>query len=167
MSKLRFNLNVFLPPDYLWRFALAVSIALIANVGCGHKQNNWHELPKVEFGIPPYARYLQGTKICLDPGHGGQGHLSEYKRGPTGLREAEVNLRVALYLRDFLSQAGAIVVMTRTDDSYVSITERSEIANLHEVDFFISIHHNSIDVPTTNYASTWYHRDADDSPHQP
>ena len=71
-------------------------------------RTNWHKLPKADYGIPPYARYLQGIRICLDPGHGGQGHLPEYKRGPTGLREAEVNLRVAFYLRDFLSQAGAI-----------------------------------------------------------
>ena len=164
MSKLHFNFNVFSPPGHLQCFVLAASIALIVSAGCGHKQNDWHKLPKAEFGIPPYARYLQGIKICLDPGHGGQGHLPEYKRGPTGLREAEVNLRVALYLRDFLSQAGAIVVITRTDDSYVSIPDRAEIANRNEVDFFISIHHNSIDVPRTNYTSTWYHRDADDSP---
>lgn len=163
-GKPRFNLNVFPPPDCLPRFLLVASIALIVSTGCGHKQNNWHILPKAELGIPPYARYLQGIKICLDPGHGGQGHLPKYKRGPTGLREAEVNLRVALYLRDFLSQAGASVVMTRADDSFVSIPERSEIANQHEVDFFISIHHNSSESPRTNYASTWYHRDADDSP---
>ncbi len=164
MSKLRFKLNDFLPPDYLWCFALAVSIALIVDAGCGKKQNNWHKLPKVEYGIPPYAQYLQGIKICLDSGHGGQGHLPEYKRGPTGLLEAEVNLRVALYLRYLLSQEGAIVVMTRTDDSYVRITERSEIANLNDVDFFISIHQNFVDAPSTNYTSTWYHRVADDSP---
>ena len=164
MSKLRFNFNDMLPPNYLRCFALVVSIAFIVSAGCGHNQNNWHKLPKADYGIPPYARHLQGIRICLDPGHGGQGHLPEYKRGPTGLREAEVNLRVAFYLQDFLSQAGATVVMTRTDDSYVSITERSEIANLNEVDLFISIHHNSVDVPGTNYTSTWYHRDADDSP---
>ena len=164
MSRLHFNLTDFLRPDYLWRFALAVSITLIASAGCGQKRDNWHKLPKAEYGIPPYARYLRGIKICLDPGHGGQGHLPKYKRGPTGLREAEVNLRVAFYLRDFLSQAGAIVVMTRTDDSFVSIPDRADIANRNEVDFFISIHHNSINVPKTNYTSTWYHRDADDSP---
>ncbi len=164
MSKLRFNFNDFLPPDYLWCFALVVSIAFIVSAGCGQKRNNWHKLPKAKYGIPPYARYLQGIKICLDPGHGGQGHLPGYKRGPTGLREAEANLRVAHYLQDFLTQAGAIVVMTRTDDSYVSIPARAEIANRNKVDFFISIHHNSIDVPKTNYTSTWYHRDADDSP---
>ena len=74
-----------------------------------------------------------------------------------------MNLRVALYLREFLTEAGAIVFMTRTDDSFVSIPDRSEIANKNAVDFFISIHHNSFSDPETNYTSTWYHQDADDS----
>ena len=71
----------------------------------------------VEMEIPPYARHLKGIKICLDAGHGGQGHIPDYKRGPTGLREAEINLKVALYLRDLLELAEATVVMTRVDDS--------------------------------------------------
>ena len=118
---------------------------------------------QADFAIPPYARYLEGIKICLDPGHGGQAHLPNYKRGPTGLREAEVNLRVALYLREFLTEVGAIVFMTRTDDSFVSISDRSKLANKNVVDFFISLHHNFFSNPETNYTSTWYHQDADDS----
>ena len=125
--------------------------------------DEWHKLPQANFAIPPYARYLEGIKICLDPGHGGLAHLPNYKRGPTGLREAEVNLRVALYLRDFLTKVGAIVFMTRTDDSFVSLPNRSEIANKNAVDFFVSLHHNSFSNPETNYTSTWYHQDADDS----
>ncbi len=150
----------------LLSFICIVSIVL---TGCGEKHevldelNEWHKLPHANFSIPPYARYLEGIKICLDPGHGGQAHLPNYKRGPTGLREAEVNLRVALYLREFLRQAGAIVFMTRTDDSFVSIPDRSELANQNAVDFFISLHHNSFSDPETNYTSTWYHQDADDS----
>ena len=152
-----------------------ICIASIVVIGCGEKHerretsngfqelNEWHKLPEANFAIPPYARYLEGIKICLDPGHGGQAYLPNYKRGPTGLREAVVNLRVALYLREFLTEAGAIVFMTRTDDSFVSIPDRSEIANKNAVDFFISIHHNSFSDPETNYTSTWYHQDADDS----
>ena len=152
-----------------------ICIASIVVIGCGEKQqqrdtsneleelNEWRTLPQANFAIPPYARYLEGIKICLDPGHGGQAYLPNYKRGPTGLREAEANLRVALYLRDFLTDAGAIVFMTRTDDSFVSIPDRSEIANKNAVDFLISIHHNSFSDPETNYTSTWYHQDADDS----
>ena len=152
-----------------------ICIASIVLTGCGEKhekpevrseleeRNEWHKLPEANFAIPPYARYLEGIKICLDPGHGGQAHLLNYKRGPTGLREAEVNLRVALHLREFLKEAGAIVFMTRTDDSFVSIPDRSELANKNVVDFFISLHHNWFSDPKTNYTSTWYHQDADDS----
>ena len=152
-----------------------ICIALIVLTGCGEKHekpeainepkelNEWRKLPQANFGIPPYARYLEGIKICLDPGHGGQAHLLNYKRGPTGLREAAVNLRVALYLREFLKEAGAIVFMTRTDDSFISLPDRSEIANKNAVDFFISLHHNWFSDPETNYTSTWYHQDADES----
>ena len=158
-----------------------ICLALIVLTGCGEKHekpkvlneperpnqleelNEWRKLPQANFAIPPYARYLEGIKICLDPGHGGQAHLLNYKRGPTGLREAEVNLHVALYLREFLKEAGAIVFMTRTDDSFVSITDRSKLANKNAVDFFISLHHNFFSNPETNYTSTWYHQDADDS----
>ena len=118
----------------------------------------------VEVEIPPYARHLKGIKICLDPGHGGQAHIPDYKRGPTGLREAEINLKVAFYLREMLEQTEAAVIMTRVDDSYVSLAKRSQIANENNVDFFISLHHNGIDnKPETNYTSTWYHGDADES----
>ncbi|RKU08201.1 hypothetical protein C6501_16760 [Candidatus Poribacteria bacterium] len=122
------------------------------------------EQESAEVEIPPYARHLKGFKICLDPGHGGQGHIPNYKRGPTGLREAEINLKVAFYLREMLEQVEATVIMTRVDDSYVSLPERSQIANENQADFFISLHHNGIDdKPEINYTSTWYHGDADDS----
>lgn len=118
----------------------------------------------IEMELPPHARHLKGYKICLDPGHGGQGHIPDYKRGPTGLREAEINLKVAFYLKKILEQAEATVIMTRVDDSYISLSERSQIANKNQVDFFISLHHNGIDdKPEINYTSTWYHGDADDS----
>ena len=146
-----------------------ICIVLIVLTGCGEKRekqekpDEWHKLSEADFAIPPYARYLEGIKICLDPGHGGLAHMPNYKRGPTGLREAEVNLRVALYLREFLTEVGAIVFMTRTDDSFVSIPDRSKLANKNVVDFFISLHHNFFSNPETNYTSTWYHQDADDS----
>lgn len=114
--------------------------------------------------IPPYARHLKGIKICLDPGHGGQAHIPDYKRGPTGLREAEINLKVAFYLKRMLERVEATVIMTRVDDSYVSLIERSQIANENQTDFFISLHHNELENnPKINFTSTWYHGDADDS----
>ncbi|MFH0979936.1 MAG: N-acetylmuramoyl-L-alanine amidase [Planctomycetota bacterium] len=118
-----------------------------------------------EYPVPPYAQYLQGVTICLDPGHGGDAHLRGYKRGPTGVREAEVNLRVAQYLRDFLVHCGAEVRLTREADVDISLEERARTANEWGADLFVSCHHNAVENnPQANYTSVWYHRDVDYRP---
>ena len=142
---------------------LKILLMLLLFVGCSQRQGPVEQQIPFHAEFPPYTRHLKGFKICLDPGHGGQAHVPDYKRGPTGVREAEVNLRVAFHLRELLQQVGATVIMTRVDDSYVSLPMRSQIANEHGADFFISLHHNGIDNPKVNYTSTWYHGDADDS----
>ena len=140
-----------------------ISVVFLFFVGCARRQEITEQQLPSYIEIPPHARHLKGFKICLDPGHGGQAHVPDYKRGPTGLREAEINLQVALYLREILQKVGVTVIMTRVDDSYVSLPMRSQIANENGADFFISLHHNGIDNPKVNYTSTWYHGDADDS----
>ena len=142
--------------------AITTSLFLLFT-SCSRRQKISEQQMPSRVEIPAYARHLKDFKICLDPGHGGQGHISDYKRGPTGVREADVNLQVALHLRDMLQKVGATVVMTRIDDSYVNLATRSQIANESGAHFFISLHHNGIDNPKTNYTSTWYHGDADDS----
>ena len=145
-----------------YKIAVITSVFLLLT-GCSRSQKITVQQPPFHTEIPSYTRHLKGFKICLDPGHGGQGHIRNYKRGPTGVREADVNLQVALHLRNMLQEVGVTVVMTRVDDSYVSLATRSQIANESGADFFISLHHNGIDNPGTNYTSTWYHGDADDS----
>ena len=140
-----------------------IPLVFLLFIGCSQRQEFREQQPLFHFEFPPYTRHLKGFKICLDPGHGGQGHVPDYKRGPTGVREAEVNLQVAFHLREMLQAVGATVIMTRVDDSYVSLSMRSQIANENGADFFISLHHNGIDNPKVNYTSTWYHGDADDS----
>ena len=140
-----------------------IPLVFLLFMGCSQRQEFREQQPLFHFEFPPYTRHLKGFKICLDPGHGGQGHVPDYKRGPTGVREAEVNLQVAFHLREMLQAVGATVIMTRVDDSYVSLSMRSQIANENGADFFISLHHNGIDNPKVNYTSTWYHGDADDS----
>jgi len=117
-----------------------------------------------EWPMPAYARYLEGVRICLDPGHGGDAHKRAYKRGPTGVREAEMNLRVAFYLRDLLEAAGAEVRLTREADVDSSLAERAEVANRWNADLFISLHHNAIGKPEVNRTSVWYHGDVDFRP---
>jgi len=114
-----------------------------------------------EYHIPRYAKYLAGTKICLDPGHGGDAHIPGFKKSPSGFREATMNWRVAIYLREFLEKSGAEVIMTRDGDQDISLSARCAIANSNNVDVFLSIHHNYASRKTATFTSTWYHADAD------
>src|SRR5690606_16520940 len=124
----------------------------------------------------PAEKYLAGMVIVLDPGHGGKADVPGYKRGPTGVREAEMNLRVAHLLRELLTQAGAFVTLTRegevseaADDRLPdTLRRRAEIANRIErpdggrgADLFISLHHNATSSPEANYPSVWFHGEAD------
>lgn len=110
------------------------------------------------YPVPPYTKFLKGVKICLNPGHGGDADQRGFKRGPTGVREAEMNLRVAQYLRDFLVACDADVMMTRDDDILLTYEERAAIANDWGADLFVSLHHNAIDnKPEVNYTTVWYH----------
>ena len=84
---------------------------------------------------------LKIARIVIDPGHGGHdtGTL-----GPTGLAEKDVVLDVGLRLRRLLeAKTGAEVVMTRSDDTFIPLEERTAIANEKGADLFISVHANA------------------------
>lgn len=117
-----------------------------------------------DYPIPLYAKFLKGVRICLDPGHGGDAHQRGFKRGPTGVREAEMNLRIAQYLRVLLEAAGAEVRLTREEDVDSSLPDRANVANEWNADLFISLHHNAISRPQVNFTTVWYHRDVDYRP---
>lgn len=129
----------------------------------------WGQPPPAAFPLPPYAKRLARMTIVLDPGHGGRADRPNWKRGPTGLREAEVNLRVATFLREFLEQAGARVIMTRDGDYFLDAADavdlelRANVANEADADVLLSIHHNAADNPDANYTSVWYHGTPDES----
>ena len=94
----------------------------------------WTDLPAAEFPVPPYARFLKDVVFVLDPGHVGQRDPGgTWKRGPTGLREAEVNLRVALFLREFLQAAGARVTLTRDADESLNLPDREYLKQRAQV----------------------------------
>ncbi len=128
------------------------------------KEELFGHLPPVDYEIPNYAKFLEGMKICLDPGHGGDAHIPRYKRGPTGVREAEMNWTTAQYLKEFLETAGAEVLLARSGDESVSLAERARVANEAKVNFFISMHHNAASRESANFTTTWYHADPDYGP---
>jgi N-acetylmuramoyl-L-alanine amidase len=85
---------------------------------------------------------LKIGRIVIDAGHGGH---DTGTIGPTGLMEKDLCLDVALRLGKIVEQRlpGADVIYTRSDDTFVPLEERTNIANQAKADLFISIHANS------------------------
>lgn len=101
------------------------------------------EEPRYAGGVSPENyRMLAGKKIFVDPGHGGSGGADVFRNGPGGISEEEVNLCVALYLRDKLAGAGATVLLSREKDEDVPLEKRVAAANAFAPDLLVSVHHN-------------------------
>jgi N-acetylmuramoyl-L-alanine amidase len=82
---------------------------------------------------------LAGKTVVIDAGHGD--HDSGAQFG--GIQEKNLTLAVAKKLALEMSAAGAKVIMTRTEDAFVELTDRARIANSAKADLFLSVHINS------------------------
>jgi N-acetylmuramoyl-L-alanine amidase len=80
-------------------------------------------------------------RIALDPGHGGRDPGAISRRG--GVREKDVVLRVARELRAELEREGFLVMLTRDDDRFLPLEERTAVANAWGADLFVSLHANA------------------------
>ncbi|MCP4386275.1 MAG: N-acetylmuramoyl-L-alanine amidase, partial [Hyphomicrobiales bacterium] len=79
--------------------------------------------------------------IVLDPGHGG---IDTGAKGRQGAVEKKVTLAFAEILGEKLTETGRYnVLFTRTDDSFVALSDRVGFAQDHNADLFVSIHANS------------------------
>lgn len=98
---------------------------------------------------------LKISRIVIDPGHGGH---DTGTIGPHGLMEKDVCLDVGLRLGRLIEQKlpGAEVIYTRKDDTFVSLEERTAIANEAHADLFISIHANASRDPDARGIETYY-----------
>jgi N-acetylmuramoyl-L-alanine amidase len=83
---------------------------------------------------------LKVKRVIIDAGHGGH---DTGAIGPTGVREKDVALSVVLKLKEKLEAQGLEVVLTRDDDTFIALDERTRIANREHGDLFISIHCNA------------------------
>ena len=77
--------------------------------------------------------------IMIDPGHGGKDPGAICR----GLKEKDINLRLAKILGTILRQKGFKVLYTRTTDKFIPLEERTVMANTMGADLFISIHVNA------------------------
>ncbi len=117
----------------------------------------------------------QQKTVILDPGHGGEdpGAVSEY----SGIKEKDINLKIAFKLKELLEKENCKVIMTRTEDILEydenttniyqkrkqDLTQRKKIMDDSGADIVVSIHLNEF--PQTQYygAQVFYPPDSNDS----
>lgn len=86
---------------------------------------------------PRLPRVRHGGTVMIDAGHGGR---DPGATSVTGTSEKWINLAIAKRMARMLRQAGVSVVLTRDDDSTLSLVERTKLANDKRPDLFVSIH---------------------------
>ncbi|UCZ53409.1 N-acetylmuramoyl-L-alanine amidase CwlD [Bacillus shivajii] len=112
---------------------------------------------------------LSGKVIVVDPGHGGIDGGASSKAGDL---EKDITLQISFILRDYLQEAGALVLMTREGDHDLAaestkkirsrkvedLRKRVSLINESDADAFVSIHLNAIPSPKWRGAQTFYNR---------
>ena len=92
-------------------------------------------------------------RVMLDPGHGGKDPGAV---GPTGLREKDVVLAIGRLVREKLARLGGFdVLMTRDDDVFIPLEERTARANEARAGIFVSLHINASRDRATEGVSTY------------
>ena len=90
--------------------------------------------------------------LTIDAGHGGSDPGAV---GPTGLKEKDITLKLALKVGNLVTARGVKVNYTRTNDSSVGLSQRAVIANNSKARFFLSIHINSATNPAATGTETF------------
>ncbi len=93
------------------------------------------------------------SKIVIDPGHGGK---DPGAIGPHGEEEKNITLSIASRLAKLLREKGFEVYLTRDDDTFIPLEERTTFANKKKADLFISIHVNSNPKKSLNGVETYF-----------
>lgn len=106
--------------------------------------------------IPDPPSYAPSRTVYLDPGHGGDdpGAIFTDENG-TIWRESEINLGVALKVRDILKAENVEVMMSREKDETVELVSRPLDANKKQATLFVSVHTNSFVADTAYGIETW------------
>ncbi len=103
-------------------------------------------------GLIETAKDEEEPLIVIDPGHGGidEGCMD------SGVKEKEVNLQIALLVKEKLEDMGMRVTLTREKDTFLSKEERAAFANQAKADAFVSIHQNTFEDTGICGIETWY-----------
>lgn len=111
--------------------------------------------PGAELNLPRIDGPLDASRplVVIDPGHGGR----DPGAGAGGVKEKQLTLALARALRDDLLRGGGVrVALTRDDDRFLSLVERTTIARRLGADLFVSIHADSTEVETGAVGASVY-----------
>ena len=146
-----FNMGVFMFILSKKKVYIFLSILLVLTVAVQIKD----KLKTKQETVETVALPVNNKVIILDAGHGGEDGGANTADGVT---EADINLKITLKVQNLLEQAGATVILTRSDENGIydldkttlrqkkvsDIKNRVKIGNESSADIFISIHLNKI-----------------------
>lgn len=124
---------------------MSLSNGLLLTTSC-------HDEKEIDF-IPTAPIDPSQKTVVLDAGHGGSDTGAYYE----GICEKDINLAVTKKVEAILLNDGYRVVMTRTEDTYVGLYTRADIANAADADIFVSIHSNAAEKSTDFTGIYTYH----------
>jgi N-acetylmuramoyl-L-alanine amidase len=102
----------------------------------------------------PAKKTKSSNKVVIDPGHGG----TDYGAIREGVNEKDITLDISQRVASILRSKGIKAVLTRTDDTFVSLEDRVSFSEAEEPEIFVSIHVNSAVSETPHGIEThWYH----------
>lgn len=85
------------------------------------------------------AEAARFNRVVIDPGHGGKDKGAFWG----GIRESDLNLKVALKVENLLRAHGVAVTLTRRSDKFIALSHRASLANRYGDAIFVSIHFNA------------------------
>ena len=159
------------------------AILLLSVAGCAAPQHHARPLPppitstghappaprvKVARPVPPPPPRLEPppprtlntpihASFIVDPGHGGN---DPGAKGVSARPEKTITLEIARKLTNALRDRASNVVMSRGDDTFISLNGRAALADRHRVDLFVSIHADSAPRAGASGATVYVARNA-------
>jgi N-acetylmuramoyl-L-alanine amidase len=140
---------------------LTYLLILLLLSGCqGERgQGYYHEMAYLS---PDQAlKQYKNNLIVVDAGHGGTDMGTRSLMAPY-YQEKSLNLSTAYFLKDFLQKSGYQVMMTRRDDTFISLPTRSMITNNYNPALFVSVHYNAAQSEKADGIEVYYYDSSED-----
>jgi N-acetylmuramoyl-L-alanine amidase len=139
-------------------FALADPFRIIVDLRGMPEKGATRVIPEV--ADEPFPIAQRRSVIVIDPGHGGK---DTGAIGWKGLQEKDVVMALGRKLALLLEKGGGLkVVLTRQDDVFIPLEDRTSLANANRADLFVSLHANASTNPRAEGAETYYLDDTTD-----